>query len=152
MIGVLRVILVVVFRRSIVFYCVVYETIVFVLHRYCLVLFIMSEKVHMTRRKTEVPLFGQPADLVVNECVLLPSNKTVMQFFEWTRNKIIEEGKAVPNREKDVAPQVAKRVMEVWKRASIPTTGFKNVVFKVLNLQNKCQKKLRSRQEKAGHT
>lgn len=97
----------------------------------------MSNKVHLMRKKTKIPLIGQPSDL--NEFSVLPSKLDVMRYFEWTRNEMKIEGKQQPEK-KAIAIRVVYKLEEIWKKSSIPDSSTKNILYMVLKLREQCEK------------
>lgn len=97
----------------------------------------MSNKTYSTRKTTDSLIIGHPVDISVMN--VLPTKVDVLRYFEWVRNQLKSEGCHQPER-KVIAMHVARKLEEIWKKASIPVSSTNNIVFMILKLHERCEK------------
>lgn len=97
----------------------------------------MSTKTYLTRKTTDAPIIGQPVH--IGAIKVLPSKIDVLRYFAWVRNQLKSEGCHHPEK-KVIAMRVARKLEEIWKKASIPVSSTRNIVLMILKLHERCEK------------
>ncbi|GBM25728.1 hypothetical protein AVEN_241997-1 [Araneus ventricosus] len=90
----------------------------------------------VTRANTSGLLFGTGKNLFPSDAVFFPTYEDMIRCYQSTRLQIKGEGSKEPS-SASVAAAVAKKVIDVWERASIPVVSLKRVIAMILSYSSK---------------
>lgn len=98
-----------------------------------------------TRQTTCCPVFGLPEKLPVSQ---LPTYNDVMKYYLFIRYELKPDKTTKEPTVHDISERLATEILDIWRKASLPTVSFKRVLQLIRSYHEKYRRLLKPYQDR----